>query len=181
MTTTEKARRKERRAVALQMWIAKRSSRNKTIIDRLCRRMIEKAMSTPPEDDFMRELDILRELEHPNVVPIVDAQWINGLPMIVYPLGEGSIADRLDGPGLWPSEALAFAESNGVAFMETSALDSTGVDQAFKQILTEIYQKMSRKSMVGRDGEGAAPGLGQGESIDLGAGAQAADKEGGCC
>ena len=61
-------------------------------------------------DDFMRELDILRELEHPNVVPIVDAQWINGLPMIVYPLGEGSIADRLDGPGLWPSEALAFAE-----------------------------------------------------------------------
>ena len=55
MTTTEKARRKERRAVALQMWIAKRSSRNKTIIDRLCRRMIEKAMSTPPKDDFMRD------------------------------------------------------------------------------------------------------------------------------
>lgn len=55
MTTTEKTRRKERRAVALQMWIAKRSSRNKTIIDRLCRRMIEKAMSTPPEDDFMRD------------------------------------------------------------------------------------------------------------------------------
>ena len=55
MTTTEKTRRKERRAVALQMWIAKRSSRNKTIIDRLCRRLIEKAMSTPPEDDFMRD------------------------------------------------------------------------------------------------------------------------------
>ncbi len=61
-------------------------------------------------DDFLRELDIVRELEHPNVVPIVDAQWINGLPMIVYPLGMCSIADRLDGDGLWPSEALAFAE-----------------------------------------------------------------------
>lgn len=55
MTKPEKARRKEQRAVALKMWTAKRSSRNKTFIDRMCRRMIEKAMATAPEDDFMRD------------------------------------------------------------------------------------------------------------------------------
>merc|ERR1711976_869841 len=42
-------------------------------------------------------------------------------------------------------EAIAFAENNGIAFIETSALDSTGVESAFQRILTEIYQKMSRK------------------------------------
>ena len=31
---------------------------------------------------------------------------------------------------------MAFAESNNLAFIETSALDSTGVEEAFRQILT---------------------------------------------
>jgi hypothetical protein len=31
---------------------------------------------------------------------------------------------------------MAFAESNNLAFIETSALDATGVDEAFRQILT---------------------------------------------
>jgi len=33
-------------------------------------------------------------------------------------------------------EAMAFAEQHGLAFIETSALDSTGVEEAFRQILT---------------------------------------------
>ena len=36
-------------------------------------------------------------------------------------------------------EAMAFAETNNLAFIETSALDSTGVDEAFRQILTGMY------------------------------------------
>ncbi|RYE57374.1 MAG: hypothetical protein EOP48_05935 [Sphingobacteriales bacterium] len=36
-------------------------------------------------------------------------------------------------------EAVAFAEKNNLAFIETSALDSTGVDEAFRQILTGIF------------------------------------------
>ena len=44
-------------------------------------------------------------------------------------------------------EAMAFAEANHLAFIETSALDATGVDTAFQRILTEIYKLMSRKSM----------------------------------
>jgi hypothetical protein len=31
---------------------------------------------------------------------------------------------------------MAFAEANNLAFIETSALDSTGVEEAFRQILT---------------------------------------------
>jgi hypothetical protein len=33
-------------------------------------------------------------------------------------------------------EAVAFAQANNLAFIETSALDSTGVEEAFRQILT---------------------------------------------
>jgi hypothetical protein len=31
---------------------------------------------------------------------------------------------------------MAFADRNNLAFIETSALDATGVDEAFKSILT---------------------------------------------
>lgn len=34
---------------------------------------------------------------------------------------------------------MAFAETNNLAFIETSALDATGVDEAFRQILTGLY------------------------------------------
>jgi len=50
-------------------------------------------------------------------------------------------------------DAMAFAEANNLAFIETSALDSTGVDEAFRQILTEIYRLMSRKAMEANGGE----------------------------
>lgn len=37
-------------------------------------------------------------------------------------------------------EAKAFAEKNGLSFIETSALDSTNVDMAFQNILTGEYK-----------------------------------------
>ncbi|NQY13904.1 MAG: hypothetical protein HRT81_08615 [Henriciella sp.] len=55
MTVTDKQRKRERRGAALKTWVAKRSSRNKTMIDRWCRRMIEKAVKTDPDKDFMRD------------------------------------------------------------------------------------------------------------------------------
>eukprot|EP00929_Paragymnodinium_shiwhaense_P002065 TRINITY_DN102274_c0_g1_i1.p1 TRINITY_DN102274_c0_g1~~TRINITY_DN102274_c0_g1_i1.p1 ORF type:complete len:218 (+),score=35.84 TRINITY_DN102274_c0_g1_i1:73-726(+) len=48
-------------------------------------------------------------------------------------------------------EAMAFAEANDLAFIETSALDSTGVETAFHKILTEIYRLFSRKSIGAMD------------------------------
>lgn len=43
------------RSSKLAFWMAQRSSRNRTFIDRLCRRLVNKATHTLPEDDFMRD------------------------------------------------------------------------------------------------------------------------------
>lgn len=44
-------------------------------------------------------------------------------------------------------EAKAFAERNTLSFIETSALDSTNVENAFQNILTEIYKIVSAKEI----------------------------------
>jgi len=46
------------------------------------------------------------------------------------------------------------AERESLSFIETSALDSTNVEMAFQQILTEIYHIVSKKALVG-DGDGS--------------------------
>jgi hypothetical protein len=43
-------------------------------------------------------------------------------------------------------DAMAFAQRNNLAFIETSALDSTGVDEAFRQILTGQFLTFSNLS-----------------------------------
>jgi len=43
-------------------------------------------------------------------------------------------------------EAKAYAEKNALSFIETSALDSTNVEAAFQNILTEIYHIVSQSS-----------------------------------
>lgn len=76
-------------------------------------------------------------------------------------------------------EAMAFAENNNLAFIETSALDSTGVEEAFRQILTEIYRLMSRKTMAN---EGAGSSLPAGQTLTVRADKNAnSSSKGGCC
>lgn len=76
-------------------------------------------------------------------------------------------------------EAMAFAENNNLAFIETSALDSTGVEESFRQILTEIYRLMSRKSMAN---EGSGSSLPAGQTLSVRAESNAASgSSGGCC
>ena len=45
-------------------------------------------------------------------------------------------------------EARGFAEKNNLSFIEASALDSTNVETAFQQILTEIYRIVSQARQV---------------------------------
>ncbi|KAI3361296.1 hypothetical protein L3Q82_013485 [Scortum barcoo] len=45
-------------------------------------------------------------------------------------------------------EAQGFAEKNGLLFLETSALESTNVEAAFNNVLTEIHRKVSSKEVV---------------------------------
>lgn len=44
-------------------------------------------------------------------------------------------------------EAKAYAERNQLSFIETSALDSTNVEAAFTNILTEIYRSISTRQI----------------------------------
>ena len=86
--------------------------------------------------------------------------------------------------GVETDEAMSFAEQHSLAFIETSALDSTGVDTAFQRILTEIYRLMSRRNIAADDGAGGGGGLTAGQTIALGRGAGANKKEapaGGAC
>ncbi|CAB1097508.1 unnamed protein product [Ectocarpus sp. 4 AP-2014] len=62
-------------------------------------------------------------------------------------------------------EAMEFAKKHNLAFLETSALDASGVDSAFQRILTEIYRLMSRKTIAANNATG--PDLSRGETIAL--------------
>lgn len=74
-------------------------------------------------------------------------------------------------------EAMAFSEQHNLAFIETSALDSSGVDTSFQRILTEIYRLMSRRNMAAE--ENTTPNtLSAGQTISLN---KEADKKKGCC
>ncbi|XP_043224833.1 ras-related protein Rab-11B-like [Amphibalanus amphitrite] len=55
-------------------------------------------------------------------------------------------------------EGRAFAERHGLGFVETSALDSTNVDAAFENIVTEIYRRVSQRSIKDYHAEDGLPG-----------------------
>ncbi|KAG8127105.1 hypothetical protein E2320_022295 [Naja naja] len=49
-------------------------------------------------------------------------------------------------------------QKNNLSFIETSALDSTNVEEAFKNILTEIYRIVSQKQIADRSAHDESPG-----------------------
>ena len=67
---------------------------------------------------------------------------------------------------------------HNLAFIETSALDASGVDTAFQRILTEIYRLMSRRNMQAEEAANG-PQLTAGQTISLGDSGKT--KKGGCC
>ncbi len=76
-------------------------------------------------------------------------------------------------------DATAFAEREALSFIETSALESTNVEMAFQQILTEIYHIVSKKAL-GADGDGPG-GPAAGTSIDVKAVSADDSKKSKCC
>lgn len=75
-------------------------------------------------------------------------------------------------------EGKAFAERESLYFMETSALESTNVENAFAEVLTQIYRIVSKRAVEA--GEDAASGPGKGEKINIKDDVSAV-KKGGCC
>lgn len=45
--------------------------------------------------DFRSEVRLVAKLEHPNILPLKDASFIEGRFVVAFPLGERSLADRL--------------------------------------------------------------------------------------
>ena len=73
-------------------------------------------------------------------------------------------------------EAMAFAEQHNLAFIETSALDASGVDTAFQRILTEIYRLMSRRNLANE--ETGQPSVSAGKALKIG---ETNPRKRGCC
>lgn len=126
--------------------------------------------------------DISKQVSFENV-----ERWLKELrdhaePNIVIML-VGNKSDLRHKRAVSTETAMSFAERNNLAFIETSALDATGVDEAFRQILTEIYRLMSRKAMAADSAAGGAA-LPQGRNISLQpppTDKNAAKAGGGCC
>ena len=74
-------------------------------------------------------------------------------------------------------DAKDFAEDNNLAFIETSALDASGVDVAFQNILTEIYRLMNKKQM--QEGSAKQAVASKGEKISITSGEDKKKKK--CC
>lgn len=55
MSADEKTLRKRERSAALMMWMAKRSSYNKSPLDKACRWIVNRATKLQPKDDFLRD------------------------------------------------------------------------------------------------------------------------------
>lgn len=82
-------------------------------------------------------------------------------------------------------EAMAFAEKYDLAFIETSALASTGVEIAFHRILTEIYHVHAKKGGAGGSGgadtASSVSSVKPGETLVVTAEGTTPAARGGCC
>ena len=108
----------------------------------------------------------------------------------------GNKMDLNDQRTVFVRDGRSFARKNGLAFIETSALDATGVDTAFQRILQEIYKTQTKKQLKTQSKAGGAAGgntsapaqnpqVARGQTISLTAqpdqSQQTNNKKGGCC
>lgn len=75
-------------------------------------------------------------------------------------------------------EATAFAEKENIYFMETSALESMNVDSAFVEVLTQIYNVVSKRALEKENGSASVP---KGETINIGRDDVSEVKKSTCC
>ena len=91
----------------------------------------------------------------------------------------GNKSDLKDQRQVETATALEYATKNELAFIETSALDSTGVDEGFRRILSDIFKlRKSRRAISdGPDGKASVP---KGKAIKIDA-PKEPEAKGGCC
>lgn len=97
------------------------------------------------------------------VYDVTDRNSFNHVPMWLKEVEENAEKDCLimlvgnkmdlnDQRTVFVRDGRSFARKNGLAFIETSALDATGVDTAFQRILQEIYKTQTKKQLKNANG-----------------------------
>ncbi|CAD5179727.1 ras-related protein RABA2a-like [Musa acuminata AAA Group] len=77
-------------------------------------------------------------------------------------------------------DAQSYAETEGLSYIETSALEATNVEQAFQLILAEIYRVISKKNISSDEpGPGIAGSVKEGKTIVVSASESNTKKQ--CC
>lgn len=97
----------------------------------------------------------------------IESQWLhemleNADPNCV-PLLVGNKSDLREERQVATEEAAAFAKKHNMGYIETSAVDATGVGEAFEQLLTEVYRRGVTISTLANnkvDPDASAPGKG---------------------
>uniref|UniRef100_K7FTH7 small monomeric GTPase n=1 Tax=Pelodiscus sinensis TaxID=13735 RepID=K7FTH7_PELSI len=105
--------------------------------------------------------DIAKHLTYENV-----ERWLKELRdhadnnIVIMLVGNKSDLRHLRAVPTDEARAFAGSEKNNLSFIETSALDSTNVEEAFKNILTgtEIYRIVSQKQIADRSAHDESPG-----------------------
>lgn len=103
--------------------------------------------------------DITKHVTYENV-----ERWLKELRdhadsnIVIMLVGNKSDLKHLRGVSM--DDAQAFAEKEGLSFIETSALESTNVEKAFQRILTEIYRIVSKKALASEESTTEGPGQG---------------------
>ncbi|XP_074311129.1 ras-related protein RABA1f-like [Silene latifolia] len=90
----------------------------------------------------------------------------------------GNKADLRHLRAVQTEDAKGFAEKENLFFTETSALESLNVENAFKEVLTQIYHVVSRKALDMGSDSSALP---KGETINIGKDDVSEVKKVGCC
>nr|VDC97950.1 unnamed protein product [Brassica oleracea] len=92
----------------------------------------------------------------------------------------GNKADLRHLRAISTEDAKGFAERENTFFMETSALEALNVENAFTEVLTEIYRVVSKKALEAGDDPTTA--LPKGQTINVGGRDDiSAVKKPGCC
>ncbi|KAJ4916776.1 Ras-related protein RABA1i [Raphanus sativus] len=92
----------------------------------------------------------------------------------------GNKADLRHLRAISTEDAKAFAERENTFFMETSALEALNVENAFTEVLTQIYRVVSKKALEAGDDPTTA--LPKGQTINVGGKDDiSAVKKPGCC
>ncbi|VFQ79063.1 unnamed protein product [Cuscuta campestris] len=122
--------------------------------------------------------DVTRHITFENV-----SRWLKELrdhtdPNIVVML-IGNKSDLRHLVAVSTQEGTEFSEKESLYFMETSALESTNVENAFTEVLTQIYHIVSKKAIETGDAGGSTISVPpRGESINV---REQGGKQGGCC